>query len=104
MQLTMGGGRRLAEVLPLGELTQLADVKGLDRPEVAHDPRPHLAILVPTLRFAARAGEVFAGNVAVRWADTKRWRDGDVGGAPGGQRAAHQLLAGLRAGHGLAHV
>ena len=88
-------------------LALLADVEGLDRAEVAHDARPHLAGLRLGIRVGGRAlvaGEVLAGQVAVDRADREGRRDRDVGDLEGRQRAAHHLLAGLARGDTLTHV
>ena len=51
-----------------------------------------------------RAEFVLAGDIAVLGADGEDGRDGDIGQAEIGQRAAHQTFAGLGAGDLLAHV
>ena len=97
----------LGEHLALVVLALLADVEGLNRAEVAHDARPHLAGLRLRVGVGDRAllaGEVLAGQVAVDRADREGRRDRDVGDLEGRQRAAHHLLAGLARGHALAHV
>ena len=103
----MAGGRLLGEHPPFGVLPLLADVEGLDGPEVAHHPGPHLAfdrLGVGAGRRAALAGQVLAGEVAVHRADREGRGDGDVGGAEGGQAAPHQLPAGAGRGDVLVHV
>ena len=59
----------LGKCHPFAVFALLSQIKGLDRAEVPHDPRPNFAVLA-TARFpTARALEVLAGQVPVRGAD-----------------------------------
>ena len=103
----VAAGGDLGEHLPLHVLALLADVEGLHGAEVAHDARPHLALdrLGARVQLGALgAGLVLPGQVAVDGADGEGGRDGDVGGAEGGQAPAHELLAGGGRGDPLVHV
>jgi len=62
------------------------------------------ALLGQALGVASRAEAVLARQIAVRRADGKRRRDGDVGQAEVGERAFDQFAAGRAAADAFAHV
>ena len=53
---------------------------------------------------AFRAKLMLSNEIAVFWANRKRWRDCDVGNAEAGKSAANKFFAGVCTGNALAHI